>query len=70
MSQSSNGKHQITLGYWGIRGLLEPSRLVLHYTKTPYTDKFYVQSEGPEYSREDWLKEKFNLGLGKWISTV
>ena len=23
----------------------------------------YEQGEPPEYSREDWYKEKFNLGL-------
>ena len=64
MSQSDT---QIVFGYWAIRGLAEPSRLALHYTKTPYTEKFYYQGDGPEFSREDWLKEKFNLGLGLHI---
>jgi len=63
MSQSNADKNQLTLGYWAIRGLVEPSRLVLHYTKTPYTEKLYVQGEGPEYSREEWFSEKQKLGL-------
>jgi hypothetical protein len=65
MSQSNTDKNQIVLGYWAIRGLAEPARLVLHYTKTPYTEKMYVQGEGPEYSREEWLSEKQKIGLGK-----
>ena len=68
MSQSNQNK--IVLGYWAIRGLAEPSRLALHYSKTPYTEKFYVQGEAPEYNRDEWLNEKPNLGLGKSISNV
>lgn len=60
MSQTNN---EIVLGYWAIRGLVEPIRLALQYAKTPYTDKLYVQGEGPEFSREDWLQEKEKLGL-------
>ncbi|CAF1142103.1 unnamed protein product [Rotaria sordida] len=63
MSKSSSDKNQIVFGYWAIRGLAEPVRLALHYTKTPFTDKLYVQGEGPEYSRQEWLSEKQNLGL-------
>jgi glutathione S-transferase len=63
MSQATTDKNQIVIGYWAIRGLAEPARLALHYTKTPYTDKMYVQGDGPEYSREEWLSEKQNLGL-------
>ena len=65
MSQSTADKNQLVFGYWAIRGLGEPSRLVLHYTKTPYTEKTYETGEGPEFSREDWLSEKQKLGLGK-----
>jgi len=60
MAQS---KGQLTLGYWAIRGLAEPSRLLLHYTKTPYNDEFYVQGDAPEYSRDEWLSKKSKLGL-------
>lgn len=64
MSQSSGDKTQIVYGYWAIRGLAEPARLTLHYAKTPFTDKLYVQGDGPEFSREDWLSEKEKIGLG------
>ena len=67
MSQSNTDKNQLVLGYWSLRGLVEPTRLVLHYTKTPYTDKMYEQGEGPEFSLEDWLCEKQKLGLGKLV---
>lgn len=70
MSQSTTDKNQLVLGYWAIRGLAEPARLALHYTKTPYTDKFYVQGDGPEFSVEEWAKEKPNLGLGKFSSPI
>ena len=69
-SMSQSNQTQTVLGYWAIRGLAEPSRLALHYSKTPYTDKFYVQGEGPEYSREEWLQEKPKLGLGKAMPFV
>jgi glutathione S-transferase len=65
MAQSTTDKNQLVLGYWALRGLAEPCRLALHYTKTPYTDKMYHQGEGPEFSREEWLSEKQKLGLGK-----
>ncbi|CAF1209918.1 unnamed protein product [Adineta steineri] len=63
MSTSNTDKNQLVLGYWAIRGLAEPIRLALHYSNTPYTEKFYEQGEGPEFSREEWLSEKQNLGL-------
>lgn len=67
MSRASTDKNQLILGYWAIRGLVEPTRLALHYTKTPFTEKLYEQGEGPEFSRKEWLSEKENLGLGKLI---
>jgi glutathione S-transferase len=69
-TMAHSNQNQIVLGYWAIRGLAEPSRLALHYSKTPYTDKFYVQGDGPEFSRDEWLSEKQKLGLGKMISNV
>ncbi|CAF1085501.1 unnamed protein product, partial [Didymodactylos carnosus] len=43
------------LGYWNIRGLVEPSRMILHYTKTPFTNQTYALQDGPHYAGE-WLK--------------
>lgn len=64
---SENNK--IVLGYWDIRGLAEPSRLALQYKNVPFDDKLYhMQVEGTEANREEWLKEKFHLGLGMILS--
>ncbi|CAF3856765.1 unnamed protein product [Rotaria sp. Silwood1] len=63
MAQDAIDKDQLVFGYWNIRGLAEPSRLTLHYTKTPYTDKMYQMGDAPEYSRDEWLSEKFKLDL-------
>jgi hypothetical protein len=54
MAQSQD---QLIVGYWGIRGLVEPIRLTLHYTKTPFTDKIY-------HTSDDWHSDKYQLGLG------
>jgi len=51
------------LGYWPIRGLGQPIRLLLEYTGTEWEDKFYTCGPPPEYDRSSWLNEKFNLGL-------
>lgn len=54
---------QLVLGYWTIRGLAQPIRLILHYTKTSFIDKRYETGQAPDYNREKWLSEKFTLGL-------
>ncbi|XP_046839861.1 glutathione S-transferase Mu 1-like [Xenia sp. Carnegie-2017] len=51
------------LGYWNMRGLAQPIRFLLAYTSTEYEDKRYTCGPPPDYNREDWLKEKENLGL-------
>ncbi|KAM7539441.1 hypothetical protein Aperf_G00000056779 [Anoplocephala perfoliata] len=50
-----------TLGYWSFRGLTEPIRLLLHYLGVEYKETFYHL--GLRFSPEEWLREKFNLGL-------
>jgi glutathione S-transferase len=48
---------EITLGYWGIRGLGQVPRLLLTYTKANWKNKIYSQ-------REAWFNaDKKNLGL-------
>lgn len=54
---------QLILGYWAIRGLAQPIRLILHYTKTSFIDKRYTTGEAPDYNREEWFNEKPTLGL-------
>ncbi|CAN2391004.1 cellular detoxification of nitrogen compound [Pristimantis euphronides] len=57
------------LGYWDIRGLAHPIRLVLEYVGTDYQEKRYVIGDGkcgrraPDYDKSQWLDEKEKLGL-------
>jgi glutathione S-transferase len=52
------------LGYWAIRGLAQPIRLLLEYAGVDYQDKRYICGDAStNYDRSQWLKEKFNLGL-------
>ncbi|XP_065661513.1 glutathione S-transferase Mu 5 isoform X2 [Hydra vulgaris] len=51
------------LGYWKIRGLAQPIRLLLGYTKTDFVDKTYELGDAPEYDRTSWLSVKYTLGL-------
>ncbi|CAG2165791.1 unnamed protein product [Oppiella nova] len=52
-----------TLGYWDIRGLAQPIRLLLAYTDTPFTDKRYKVGPKPDLDRSQWTNEKNSLGL-------
>ncbi|KAG3281313.1 glutathione S-transferase Mu 2 [Ictidomys tridecemlineatus] len=51
------------LGYWDVRGLTNPIRLLLEYTDTSYEEKRYTMGDAPDYDRSQWLDEKFKLGL-------
>jgi len=51
------------LGYWNIRGLAQPIRVLLGYAGVEFEEIHYVIGDGPEFSYEDWYKEKFELGL-------
>ena len=51
------------LGYWKIRGLAQPIRLMLGYADVDFEDKMYEVTDGPEFSRDAWFKEKFTLGI-------
>ncbi|XP_067951007.1 glutathione S-transferase Mu 1-like [Watersipora subatra] len=51
------------LGYWEIRGLAHSIRLLLHYKEAEFVNKMYPQGPPPDFSREAWYSEKFNLGL-------
>ncbi|XP_040854577.1 glutathione S-transferase Mu 1-like isoform X2 [Ochotona curzoniae] len=53
----------MTLGYWELRGLALPIRLLLEYTGTSYEEKHYRMGDAPDYDRSQWLNEKFKLGL-------
>lgn len=66
MAQSSekDHKHRFTLGYWSIRGLAQPARMMLVYG-APNDHEFqdYKFGPAPEYSRDSWFSVKPKMGL-------
>ncbi|XP_017488234.1 PREDICTED: glutathione S-transferase-like [Rhagoletis zephyria] len=52
---------QITVGYWDFRGLAEPIRNLLVFQGVDFVDKRY--SKGADGKGQEWLDEKFTLGL-------
>jgi len=55
-------KKKVVLGYWDIRGLANPIRLLLEYTHTPYEDKLYVVGPPPTFDRGQWFTDKEKFG--------
>jgi len=51
------------LGYWAIRGLAQPIRLLLEYTGENYKEDLYVCGDAPEFDRTNWTSKKETLGL-------
>lgn len=51
------------LGYWNVRGLGTPIRLLLEYAGVEHEEKLYKCGPPPDFERAEWLNEKFNLGL-------
>ncbi|XP_064487531.1 glutathione S-transferase Mu 1-like [Ornithodoros turicata] len=54
-------KTPLKLGYWQIRGLGQSIRYLLNYAGADYVERTYTF--GDKFTRDDWLKEKFTLGL-------
>lgn len=52
-----------TLGYWKIRGLAQPIRLLLTYAGEDFENVMYEQGDAPDYSRESWMSVKQSMGL-------
>ncbi|XP_040070572.1 glutathione S-transferase Mu 4 [Ixodes scapularis] len=52
-----------TFAYWDSRGLGQVTRNLLVYKGVPFQDKRYKKGPPPEYSRDEWLADKFSLGL-------
>jgi hypothetical protein len=63
VSHGLNLKSEPKIGYWNIRGLAAPIRYILYFCGVKFEDKMYAYGPAPEFSRDDWLNEKFNLGL-------
>ncbi len=51
------------LGYWKIRGLAAPIRMLLHYCDVPFEDVQYEQDDPPGLSSAAWFDKKLALGL-------
>ncbi|XP_069190739.1 glutathione S-transferase Mu 4-like [Procambarus clarkii] len=52
------------VGYWNIRGMGQPIRLLLAYLETDFQDKTYTAGPAPDYfEKSDWFPVKFALGL-------
>ena len=51
------------LGYWNIRGLAEPLRMMLHYAEMEFEDVLYECGNAPDFDKSCWLDVKFDLGL-------
>ena len=49
----------LTLGYWKIRGLAEPIRVLLHYLGVEYKDEFYEVGPAPDFNSDSWFNVKF-----------
>jgi glutathione S-transferase len=50
-------------GYWDIRGLGQPIRLLLAYKDVDYQDKRYYTGPAPDYDKSEWFNGKFNHGF-------
>lgn len=53
----------IVVGYWKIRGLAQPIRMVLGYNKADFVDELYEVGDAPTYDRSVWFNVKETLGL-------
>jgi len=53
----------ITIGYWDIRGLCQPIRMVLEYAGADWKEVQESCEGPPNYSKAEWLAKKFTLGL-------
>ena len=51
------------LGYWKIRGLAAGICYQLAYCGVDFDMEYYVQGDGPEFSRADWMDIKADTGL-------
>ena len=52
------------LGYWDVRGLAEPIRLMLEHCAIAYKDKRYqFGKDAADAFKGDWINDKFSLGL-------
>jgi len=63
-SSFCSGKARFTVGYWAVRGLAQPARLMLAYGgQCDFENVTYKFGPPPDYSRNDWFDVKFTMKL-------
>ena len=50
-------------GYWAIRGLGAPIRMMFYYCNVEFADRTYETGDAPDYDKSSWLDVKFTLGM-------
>ena len=66
LNQLNSTMAPMKIGYWDIRGFAEPIRMLLKHLNIEFEEKRYGfgnESEASFPHRDEWLAEKFNLGL-------
>jgi glutathione S-transferase len=53
----------LVIGYWPIRGLCQPIRLLLEYVGASYRERHYVTGPAPAFDKTDWLEDPERLDL-------
>lgn len=51
------------LGYWDIRGLATPIRLLLEQAGVQYEEELYKCGPPPDFNRSEWMNKKFTMGM-------
>jgi len=51
------------LGYWGVRGICQPIRLLLQYSGEDYVEERRTPTKPFSQGKEEWVKVKGTLGL-------
>jgi len=54
---------KLVVGYWDIRGLVQPIKYLLEYLQVEYEDKRYFYGEAPDFNRDSWFSVKQSLGF-------
>jgi len=61
LKENKGSDKPLVFGYWAIRGLAQPIRLLLVYLNVAFTERRYLIN--PPTPAEDWFKEKNNLDV-------
>jgi glutathione S-transferase len=54
---------KVKVGYWKIRGLAQPIRMLLGYLGIEFEDELYECGDAPEYDRSCWFNVRESLGM-------